>query len=135
MIAFALSYWKGNSLMYEIEFYEKNSGEAEVWNFLEELRIKSSTNKDARIQYKQIVFYIELLRQNGSTLSENIMKMIDEDIWELRPGNNRVLYFYYDKNGKFVLLHHFRKKSQKTPKREIEQAKAERDDYIIKKGK
>ena len=78
--------------MYEIEFYEKNSGESEIWNFLEELRTKSPTNKDARIQYKQIVFYIELLRQNGPTLSENIMKRIDENIWELRPGNNREFF-------------------------------------------
>lgn len=119
--------------MYEIEFYEKNNGESEIWNFLEHLRIKSQTNKDARIQYKQIVFYIELLRQNGSTLPENIMKNIDEDIWELRPGNNRVFYFYYDENKAFVLLHHFRKKTQKTPKREIERAKAERDDYKVRK--
>lgn len=61
------------------------------------------------------------------------MKRIDEDIWELRPGNNRVFYFYYDENEIFVLLHHFRKKSRKTPKREIEQAKAERDNYRIRK--
>ena len=34
---------------------------------------------------------------------------------------------------KSVLLHHFRKKSQKTPKREIIRAKSERDDYIRQK--
>ncbi|MGN0948008.1 MAG: type II toxin-antitoxin system RelE/ParE family toxin [Megasphaera sp.] len=38
----------------------------------------------------------------------------EEDIWELRPGNNRVFYFYYDES-QYVLLHHFRKKSQETP--------------------
>lgn len=31
------------------------------------------------------------------------------------------------------LLHQFRKKSQKTPKREIEKAKAERNDYLRRK--
>lgn len=36
-------------------------------------------------------------------------------------------------DGKFVLLHHFKKKTQKTPKREIERAKAERDDYKARK--
>lgn len=115
--------------MYEIEFYEKTNGECNVWDFLENLRIKSETNKDARIQYKQVTFYIELLRQNGSTLSENIMKHIEDNIWELRPGNNRVFYFFHDEGGKFVLLHHFKKKTQKTPKREIIRAKEERDDY------
>ena len=37
------------------------------------------------------------------------------------------------KNDTFVLLHQFRKKTQKTPKREIERAKAERDDYLARK--
>ena len=95
--------------------------------------MKGAANKVARIQYKQVTFYIELLKQNGSTLSENIMKHIEDDIWELRPGDNRVFYFFYDEDGKFVLLHHFKKKTQKTPKREIERAKAERDDYKARK--
>lgn len=61
------------------------------------------------------------------------MKQIDGDIWELRPGNNRVFYFFYDEGGRFVLLHHFMKKTKKTPKREIERAKSERDDYKARK--
>lgn len=31
--------------MYTVEFYEKANGESERWNFLEELREKSATNK------------------------------------------------------------------------------------------
>lgn len=118
--------------MYDVEFYEKADGTSELWDFLETLRIKSETSKDARIQYKQITFYIELLQQNGTRLPENITKHLEENIWELRPGFNRVLYFYYD-NNTFVLLHHFRKKTQKTPKKELEKAKAERNDYILQK--
>lgn len=118
--------------MYKIEFYENQDGESNVWDFLESLRIKGETSKDARIQYNQIVFYIDLLSRNGTNLPANITKHIEEDIWELRPGNNRVFYFYYDQK-QYVLLHHFRKKSQKTPKREITRAKAERDDYIRQK--
>lgn len=115
--------------MYRIEFYENSNGKSEVLDFLEELRNKAHTNKDARIQYKQIALYIQLLQDNGTNLSENITKKLDENIWELRPGVNRVFYFYFE-NDTFVLLHHFRKKSQKTPKQEIEKAKLERDDYI-----
>ena len=118
--------------MYKIEFYEKQRRESEVWDFLETLRVKSKTSKDARIQYNQILFYIDLLAKNGTNLTVNITKHLEEDIWELRPGNNRVFYFYYDES-QYVLLHHFRKKSQKTPKREITRAKAERDDYIRQK--
>ena len=47
--------------MYTVEFYENDRGVSELWDFLEELRIKSASNKDARIQYKQIVLYIQLL--------------------------------------------------------------------------
>lgn len=118
--------------MYKIEFYENQRGESEVWDFLETLRVKSKTSKDARIQYNQILFYIDLLAKNGTNLPVNLTKHLEEDIWELRPGNNRVFYFYYDES-QYVLLHHFRKKSQKTPKREITRAKAERDDYIRQK--
>ncbi|MBQ9016141.1 MAG: type II toxin-antitoxin system RelE/ParE family toxin [Firmicutes bacterium] len=119
-------------MKYTVEFYEKANGESELWDFLEELREKSKTSKDARIQYKQASLYIQLLQDNGTRLPENVTKHLEEDIWELRPGSNRVFYFYY-KNDTFVLLHHFRKKSQKTPRREIEKAKAERDDYISRK--
>ena len=115
--------------MYTIEFYENANGESELWNFLEELRKKSSSNKDCRIQYKQIIYYIELLQNNGTRLPDNITKHLDDDIWELRPGNNRVLYFFH-KDDTFVLLHHFRKKTQKTPRHEIDRAKSERDDYL-----
>jgi phage-related protein len=108
------------------------TGESELWDFLEELRKKSAINKDARIQYKQISLYIQLLQEQGTRLSDNITKHLEDDIWELRPGNNRVFYFYHRENT-FVLLHHFRKKSQKTPRREIERAKAERDDYLARK--
>lgn len=95
--------------MYNIEFYEDSNGRSELWDFLESLRAKAATNKDARIQYKQISLYIQLLEDNGTQLNENITKHLDDDIWELRPGSNRVLYFYF-KNDTFVLLHQFRKK-------------------------
>ena len=118
--------------MYKIEFYEKNNGSSDVWDFLEELRIKADSNKDARVQLKQLRLYIQLLADNGTTLPDNITKHLVEDIWELRPGKNRILYFFHIDNT-FVLLHHFRKKTQKTPKAELEQAKRERDDYIARK--
>ena len=118
--------------MYTVEFYETRDGQCPVWEFLEDLRIKSASNKDARIQHKQASLYIELLQQNGTRLNDNITKHLEDGIWELRPGNNRVFYFFYE-NNTFVLLHHFRKKSQKTPKREIEKAKSERIDYLSRK--
>ena len=118
--------------MYEIEFYETEDGKCPIWDFLEALRLKAPTNKDARIQHKQASLYIELLQQNGTHMNAEITKHLDDGIWELRPGNNRVFYLFYQ-NDTYVLLHQFRKKSQKTPKREIEKAKAERNDYLRRK--
>ena len=119
--------------MYDIGFYSTADGTSELWDFLVVLQQKALTNKDARIQHKQITLYIQLLEDHGTRLGENITKHLEEDIWELRPGNNRVLYFFY-KDDTYVLLHQFRKKTQKTPRREIEKAKAERDDWITRKG-
>ena len=118
--------------MYNVEFYETQDGKSQIWEFLEDLRIKAATSKDARIQHKQASLYIELLQQNGTRLNENITKHLEDGIWELRPGNNRVFYFFFQDNT-FVLLHQVRKKTQKTPKREIEKAKRERDDYLFRK--
>ncbi|MCL2081269.1 MAG: type II toxin-antitoxin system RelE/ParE family toxin [Oscillospiraceae bacterium] len=42
--------------------------------------------------------------------------------WELRPYSDRILFAALLGDG-FVLLHHFVKKTQKTPKSEIEHAK------------
>lgn len=55
------------------------------------------------------------------------------DNLQIKAVNNRVLFFYF-KNDTYVLLHHFRKKTKKTPQREIVKAKAERDDWIKRKG-
>lgn len=118
--------------MFNVEFYETQDGKSQIWEFLEDLRIKAATSKDARIQHKQASLYIELLQQNGTHLNENITKHLEDGIWELRPGNNRVFYFFFQ-DSTFVLLHQFRKKTQKTPKREIEKAKRERDDYLFRK--
>ena len=38
--------------MYNVEFYETQDGKSQIWEFLEDLRIKAATSKDARIQRK-----------------------------------------------------------------------------------
>ena len=79
--------------MFNIEFYSNSKGVSELWDFLEDLQERAVSNKDARIQHKQIAQYIQLLADHGTRLGEKITKHLEEDIWELRPGNNRVLFF------------------------------------------
>ncbi len=118
--------------MFNIDFYETYDGHSDIQEFLDSLRVKAASVKDARIQYGQIARCIELLQENGTNLPVQIAKHLDEEIWELRPGDNRVLFFYFNE-GTYVLLHHFRKKTQKTPPREIDRAKSEMKDYIARK--
>lgn len=118
--------------MFTIDFYETASGYSDILDFLTTLEEKKKTDKDARVQYQQLAYYIQLLQDNGTQLPRNIVKPLTDGIWELRPGNNRVFFFFFQ-NDTYVLLHHIRKKSQKTPRKEIEKAKNERDDYIARK--
>jgi phage-related protein len=46
-------------------------------------------------------------------------KQVHGKLWELRPGGIRLFYFAYI-NNQFVILHGYRKQSQKAPNREIE---------------
>lgn len=118
--------------MYTVEFYENDRGVSELWDFLEELRIKAHPIRMREYSINRSCC-ISSCWDNGTRLSENVTKHLMDGIWELRPGNNRVFYFCW-RGDRFVLLHQFRKKSQKTPRREIERAKAERDDWLARKG-
>ena len=114
--------------MYKILLYENRKGYSELEEQLKNLSEEAQTNKDSRIQFEQIILYVELLQKRGTNLSSNITKYLDDDLWELRPGKNRIFYFQFNDNT-FVLLHMFRKKSQKTPKLERERALREIADY------
>lgn len=115
--------------MYEIEFYEDKNGKSEIADFIRDLNRKASTNKESRINFNKIVAYLDLLEEYGTRIGEPVTKHLDGEIWELRPLKNRLLYAYY-KDNKFIILHHFIKKTQKTPKKEIKQAMRNLQDYL-----
>jgi len=114
--------------MYDVIFYSDNKGNEPIAIFISELRQKSLTDKNARVNLNKIIAYIDLLSEKGTRIGEPVTKFIEDDIWELRPINNRILFAYY-KDNQFLLLHHFIKKSNKTPQCEILQAKQNLKDY------
>lgn len=116
--------------MHKILFYADAKGKAPALDYIREL--SKSSSKDSRIKFNKISQYLKVLETEGTTAGEPYMKHLDGDIWELRPLRDRLLFAAYV-NGSFVILHVFMKQTQKTPAREIEQAKRELADFIARK--
>ncbi len=114
---------------FTVEFYKKENGEIPVEQFLLSLNIKMRA---------KLVGIMKILQEKGNMLREPYSKPIDDGIFELRGkvGNDisRVLYFFFY-DGKIIVTNGFVKKTQKTPKAEIERAKAYREDYLERCGK
>ena len=106
--------------MHKIIFYADRKGKSPLMEYINELG--ASKSKDSRIKLTKIREYVKALAVNGTYLPDKYAKHLDGEIWELRPINDRILFAGWV-DGAFVLLHSFVKKTQKTPKREIEHFK------------
>ncbi|MDR3121878.1 MAG: type II toxin-antitoxin system RelE/ParE family toxin [Clostridiales bacterium] len=115
--------------MFDIRFYKDKDDNAPIAEYIAELDKKALTSKQERIRLKKIYEYFDILEQYGSRAGVPYVKHIDGDIWELRPTNDRIFYFFWNE-GTYILLHHFIKDTQKTPQREIEQAKRNMGDFL-----
>lgn len=114
---------------FKVEFYESENGKIPVEEFLNSLPKK--------IRVKSLGT-IELLQNFGNELGAPYSKKIEKDIFELRTkiGTDitRIFYFfYYDK--RIILTNGFIKKTQKTPRKEIEKAIKYRKDFIEREQK
>ena len=113
--------------MFEVIAYETPAGNKPIEKFLEDL---AKQHKDDNIA--RIMSMINGLKEYGFELSKydkGAISQIKKQIYELRPLPSRILFFYHCE-GKFVLLHGFEKKCNKTPKEEIEKAEREKRDYL-----
>jgi len=96
--------------MWTIVFYVDHRGKCPPREFIEELPV---------MEQAKIRNVLRLLQEFGSNLSMPHAKQIKGKLWELRPGGVRLFYFAYIEQ-QFVILHGYRKQSQKAPDREIE---------------
>jgi phage-related protein len=119
--------------MYKILFYEDAQGFCPFESHKAELDEKAKTDKNARIMLKKIVYCLELIQEAGTRAGEKFTKQIEGELWELRVSEERVFFFLWNGNH-IVLLHSFRKETNKTPKAEIEKAKREMDDWKRRYG-
>ena len=114
-------------MKYEIVFYEDKNGVSPVFDYLRELSLKS--DKNSRVNHKKILEYISVLEKYGKEAGLPYVRHLDKEIWELRPIRNRLLFASFIGNT-IIILHYFIKKTQKTPKKEIEKAKKNLVDII-----
>ncbi len=112
--------------MYNIIFYEDKKGNSPVRDYTNQLATKN--DKLSKSQARKIFYQFQRLEMFGTRNGEPIIKHIEGEIWELRPTPDRILFAAWIENS-FVLLHQFRKETQKTPRSEIEKAKNELADF------
>ena len=116
--------FKGSDkLQFEVEFYDYNGNE-----YVKDFIIEQNNKMQAKIFHN-----LELLELEGNYLREPYSKHLEDGIFELRSkvGNDitRILYFFVI-GQKIILTNGFVKKTQKTPKSEIELAKQRRNEYL-----
>ncbi len=111
--------------MTTVKFFRTTDGKCPIQEFLDSLPAKSA---------QKITWVLKLLEDLDRVPASYFKKLVNtEEIWECRVqfGSNsyRLLCFFVD-NFVVVLTHGFSKKSQKTPKQEIERAEAYRREYL-----
>ncbi|RJQ53984.1 MAG: type II toxin-antitoxin system RelE/ParE family toxin [Nitrospiraceae bacterium] len=85
----------------------------------------------------RFIFITRLLTEYGIAVKEPYVKQImgRKKLFEIRikdkSGISRILYFAHT-GRRFVLLHGFTKKTDKTPKKEIEIAEQRMKDYLLR---
>lgn len=119
-------------MSWSIELYATENGEEPVMQFLDSLPGKHRA---------KAIWELDLLEEHGLSLKMPYVKNIQGEkykgLMELRvqQGNDISRIFYFLPIGnKFVLLHGFVKKAQKTPRKELETALRYKEDYVRRFG-
>lgn len=113
--------------VWHIEYYESSSGDKPVENFINSLEEKAQT---------KITRTLELLEEFGIRIGlPHAKKLVGTPLWELRVlGSDSIRIFYITKEQQsFLLLHGFKKKTQKTEKKEIKVALVRLSEYLLPK--
>lgn len=115
---------------WEIEYYQTTVGSVPVADFID------AVSPQAKAKF---IRSLELLEQYGLFLREPWVKQIPgiPKLRELRFTSFGDIYrvFFFPVTGrKLILLHGFKKKSQETPRRELQTAETRMKDYIQRHG-
>ncbi len=111
----------------EILFYETESGNSEVADFLESLYSKPESKEKRIVRGRYKVCKNKLL-ERGLVQSMPHIEHLDGPIWQIRPLPYRILMYRNERN-QVVYTSYFRKSSGKTPPHEIKKAKERMKDW------
>ncbi|MFH0937649.1 MAG: type II toxin-antitoxin system RelE/ParE family toxin [Candidatus Daviesbacteria bacterium] len=96
---------------WKVKFFQTSRGDFPVKDFVE---------KQDEVTYAKALQMIRLLSSNGPYLKPPYAKKLQDKLYELRIFSIVIIrIFYAIHNNEYYLLHAFKKKSQKTPPREI----------------
>ena len=113
-----------------IKFYKKDNNRNPIEEFLDSLNAK---------QAKKVTWVLRLIEELDKIPKQYFKKLVNtDDIWEvrIRTGKAAIRLLGFIDQGTFVVLTNgFMKKSQKTPKVEIELAQKRKKDFIERKRK
>lgn len=90
-------------MLNHIYFFVNEKGESPVEEFIAALPNKEQA---------KILAYMKELKRQGHNLRRPMADYLGSGIYELRPGNHRVFYFFFVGNNA-VLAHAIRKKTDK----------------------
>lgn len=91
-----------------------------IWDLLE---------TDPR-EFTKLLALIELVRYHGLPRNPEKHKKLGQNLYELKSGHQRLLYFHDGTPRRLILTHGFFKRTRKTPRRQIARAEQLRDDYL-----
>ncbi|WP_125707569.1 type II toxin-antitoxin system RelE/ParE family toxin [Lacticaseibacillus porcinae] len=120
--------------MYEIDFFEDADGFSEIQDFIERLDASNQVNDQALL--KKIYHEFDLLSMLGPQLRSPHSKFLRGyayPIMELRPQPERIFYVAWQ-DHRYILLHHYTKKKNRTDPRQVAKALANLEDWLKRKG-
>lgn len=111
--------------MRTVRFYRSESGTCPIEDFLDSLSGK---------QAQKVAWVLQLIEEMDDIPAQYFKKLVNsDDLWEIRiqAGNNIFRLLGFLEGDQIVILNHaFQKKTQKTPKKEIQIAEARKKVYL-----
>lgn len=109
---------------WQVEFYRFPNGNSPVLDWYNDQQPKIQA-KFARI--------FDLVKEHGLLVGKPYIAPLENKLYEIRVEHDtniyRILYFAFT-GRRFILLHGFQKKTQKTPKQEIELAQKRMSEFL-----